>query len=957
MTPPLFKAHPLILAFDPVEEQTLRSLLRDIREEIVPGAMFPMYHGLLDGRMVSFGRLPFGNRPDLLLQSLNAFCSAVHPGLLIIAGTAMALNPALPIGTVFISNQTSFDTQSISFGEELLPLALRAVPHDISLRTGNSITLSRFVNNPDDGVAIRKTRPDCETLEMEDFHLASEAKRIGVPLISLRYITDRGCFDDHKRILPEASLVVARLARLLLLRQRREYMLAVIDNPATVDLPYRMVVRSTLGPLPIPQAVSIAQRVVRFFHLNTLLQPNSHLEIILTDHPERADLMLVPSGIAHVAEAPGLWTFLREITSEGGCSRILIAPAILEKVDEIIPPTVEALLAAPERTKTRLETIPTFSPLPSDRHVHLQGLNTISAEAEEGLLAGCMIEEFQDTPPLERWGFECVASDRASIWIYRSGHASANSYFSPSELASSRNDGEIPASVCLIATGLGPAINPAAPGGNSAHLLVLGDEFGGRLISLLDDLSAAPFVATDVFRHEGIALRPVSDTVILSRIDRRPLLTPEGLNELRFNPRTLRQIYSFDYDRFLADYFFSSRRREYASKHSYLLLTSRGCGNGCSICCSGAYQPFTSLSPERIMDLLRSIRDLHGLQPGEYVDVYFLDSYFNRNPRRVITLADRLESEGLKTFFEFYVRHSGLQGFLRETGIVDIDGGPGIVVDEALIEAYRRLGIDEIVMGIDSFTDTSIRLLKTDVHRVAREGVSARPAYTFAQIAAVLSSIEAAGLKSRCFLLLNNPFVDDRDRIETFYNLLMLALDLSGFQIDYTSSDRVNELKPFAGAPLTQVAEAVPGLIRGDRFEFSTALGRIEEVLSFELFGERRVGVASRKRFLASARAIRARLAGFLGEGFDRLPNGSSEARREVAGTISAFLRGEELVRQRLQRAWNEFPEAMSEEERLASHARQLAMRLQTDIPPDADAPSEQTLLFHHILRSISRRG
>ncbi|MBF0499433.1 MAG: hypothetical protein HQM09_04835 [Candidatus Riflebacteria bacterium] len=941
----LFKKHPLIVFFDPIEEAEFRRLLRYTHEERVNEAAFPLIHGTIDGRAVSAARLPFGDHPELLASSVRSIIKHAQPGFLVVLGSAMALDPNLAIGTVVTATRAEFQKKSVFFGTELLPTAFRSAPHDIRLLEGVCLTMPIFVNNAGEAAALRKNHPSCNILEMEDFHLGEETMRVELPMISFRAVTDRGCYADHKRVLPTAAATVVRLFRRFLRRQRQERMLAMIDNPPTIDLPFRIVVRSIPGQMRIPQAVSLARRVMRIFPLKRIMKPHDRLDLILTNDLRNPEFAAVPSGIAHVSESPGHWMFLQD--AEPGYARLIIDPSFLDEDGDTLPATFEFLMAARKHPVGNLAFKPDFPPLPSARTVHIQGLNSISAEAEEGLLAGCLMEEFQEN------GYECLTSDQSTIWTYRTAHAASESYFVAPYPSPDHMRKVIPDSAFLIATGLGPAIEPAASGGDAAHLLMPGDEFGGRLINLLEDLSSSPFSTMDVFRHEGIALRAAADTVLISRIDRRSILTPEGLNELRFEPQTLRRIYSLDYDRFLADYFFSSRRREYPSKHSYLLLTSRGCGNRCSICCSGAYQPFTALAPERIFDLLHSIRELHALQSDEYVDVYFLDSYFNRNPQRIIALADRLERAGLRKYFEFYVRHNGLHGFLWEPGLNANNGKSIIHVDETLINAYCRLGIDEIVMGIDSFTDTSIRLLKTDINRLAREGATARPAYTFAEIVAVLTSIEAAGLKSRCFLLLNNPFVDDRDRIETFYNLLMLSLDLNGFQIDYTSSSRVNELKPFPGAPLTQIAAAVPGLIRGDRFDFSTALGKIEEVLSFELFGERRSGLTSRKRFMASARSIRARLTSFLAESFDRSPNRSPEARREVAGAVAAFLRGEEMIRPRMQKAWQEFPDVPYEEERLAKHTKHLAARLRSEIIPNASEVSNYTELFHRILKSL----
>jgi hypothetical protein len=78
--------------------------------------------------------------------------------------------------------------------------------------------------------------------------------------------------------------------------------------------------------------------------------------------------------------------------------------------------------------------------------------------------------------------------------------------------------------------------------------------------------------------------------------------------------------------------------------------------------------------------------------------------------------------------------------------------------------------------------------------------------------------------------------------------------------IDASSSSAVNELKPFPGAPLTEVASRIPGLIQGDRFVFRTELGRLDERLDFTAFGQRRRKPEDLARFARRIQASRATL-------------------------------------------------------------------------------------------------
>lgn len=513
---------------------------------------------------------------------------------------------------------------------------------------------------------------------------------------------------------------------------------------------------------------------------------------------------------------------------------------------------------------------------------HVQGLNSISAEPEEGLLAAATIEEFR------RHGLRVANASQSTVWVYRTANADAASYFHPPYALPMRDVAAPPAGVKLIATGLGPAIDPGAAGGEEAWLLLAGDEQGGRLVQYLEDLAASPFTAADVFRYDGVVQRLDDGTVAVGRLDRRLLLSSAGLDRLVFDPATVRQIYSGAYDEFLRAYF-RAERRLFPAKGSFLLLTSRGCGNRCSICCSGGFQPFTALSAERVVEILRDLQARSFLRPGEYLDIFLVDSYFNRDPQRVIRLAELVEAEGLRPWFEFHVRHNGLRAFLRRT-----PGTPAVHAE--LIAAYRRLGIDEVVMGIDAYTEASIRLLKTDVGELAATGGEAPPAYGFRQIEDVLTALDEAGLRSRGFLLLDNPFLGEEDRLDTWYRLARLCLRVRRFRIDYDSSPGVNELKPFPGAPLTRVAEQVPGLIAGGRFARTQRWADLAGILEFGLFGEWRTEPGKLPALFRDVQLVRLRvvmaLAGRL-RGFARRERPEQE---DILRMLHSFRVGEALL-------------------------------------------------------------
>ncbi|HEY9069295.1 MAG TPA: hypothetical protein VIV61_03505 [Candidatus Ozemobacteraceae bacterium] len=902
-------AEPLhLVCFDDAERKTILAGLKGPVERELPGSRFPLVTGRLDGHEATLLRLPFGDKPALLLDVARAHLAAVRPGLVVALGSGMAFHDDLRPGDVLATRVALHGTERIEIPRPPEFEALRrGVPRRIRFREGAALTVPTFVGSGDERQNLRDRFPTADMAEMEDFHLARLYRDAGIGFISLRGITDYGDFGVHlenlRLSIGNTLLLVRRMLRQTMMDRR----LAFIPNASTLDMPYNIMIYTPGRPLSLPDAVRLSGTAIRGFALGRILPDGARLDIVIDDTAPLGRWVSAPGGRAAVVETAG-WIFVA--SSDSRHARLILrqealsAPpgAVLDRILRDTPVTV-----VPEPGPD-----PRGVGLPPLGGVHVQGLNSISAEPEEGLLAATTLEECLEN------GMPVVDSNEARIWVYRTANADEASYFDPPYELPMRIPGPPAPGTCLIATGLGPAIAPEAAGGSMADTLMLGDEQGGRLVSYLEDLCGEPFGADEVFRYPGVAQRLAADRAALSRIDRRALLTLAGLNALRFDPATLRRIYSPAYDRFFRGYF--APRRETPARLSFLILSSRGCGNRCSICCSGGYQPFTALRPELVIDLLKRIRDTAALAPGEFVDVFFLDSYFNRDPDRIVKLARGITGEGLRPWFEFYVRHSGLSGFLRRRA----PGLPGTVRDD-LVTAYRELGIDEIVMGIDSFTDESIRLLKTDTLRLALEGEQAHPAYTFDEIRAVLTAIEEAGMASRCFLLMNNPFVGDDDRIRTYYHLALLALTLRRFRIDLESSSRVNELKPFPGAPLARVAGRIDGIIRNDRFVYRSGLGHIETWLEFERFGERRETPASRHRFLVSCQESRARLIGRVLMLLKHSPGVATRETGEVIRVAEALLGLEQLLKPVMGPWLEEFRDRREAERFLRVSAEELA--------------------------------
>ena len=872
----------LLVCFDPREIKALSALLVNKSEHEINGSIHPLVCGFLESERVGLMRLPFGDKPQLLKDVTESLLDAVRPQALVALGTCMALGTEIEVGSVAINRRATYGNVIADFDNPLVEQVLAVAPRTLKIRRTSSITTDVFIDSAEAVTALKERPMPPDVVEMEDYHLARLADQRGIPFLSVRGITDRGDFSEHMAHVEEASRDVIRVLRRTLRHWRQRRMLVSVENPSTALLPFRFVVRA-LGRLSCPEGARAARLVTERFRLAAFVPPDGRVDIRLTIPGQPSSWSGTPSGLAKLLQGDGLWALAH--CPKTGYTRVVVDPEFLETVAAEPLHIVKDLAKAKEKKVKVFEGDYPRDTLPPMDKVHIQGLNSMSAEASEGLLAAPTVDEFADS------GVEIGAAYESRYWIYRTANAADSSYFFADYATPRRRTSRVPLGTYLIATGLGPAIDPEAKGGSDGRTLLLGDEQGGRLLQYIDDLSERDFGPEDVFRYQGVIQRIGDDTVVLSRVDRRLVLSPRGFDELRFNPRTVRQMYASTYDEFLGNYFTEGRKGP-APRVSHLFTTSRGCGNRCSICCCGGHQPFSALSVDTMIATLRRIAAEYGLEGRQFADIYLLDSNFNKDANRVIDLADRLESENLQGKFRFFVRHNSLQPFLlREFG-----GKERRRVNRSLVSAYVKLGIHEVVMGVDAFTTPSILTLKGDVSRLKSMGCEARLPYDFGDIEAVLKALEFEGLDSRCFILRNNPFVDDGDRVETYYNLACLALEVPGFRLDTESAESVNELKIFPGSPLARVAAAVPGLARDGHFRVVSQLGAVEELMDIAIFRNNRRKRGARGRFLKGLQTSRLALAEFLESLLNEAEDMSPQGQEELGAALAAFINGEERL-------------------------------------------------------------
>ena len=469
---------------------------------------------------------------------------------------------------------------------------------------------------------------------------------------------------------------------------------------------------------------------------------------------------------------------------------------------------------------------PSYSPLlPRRPSLFVGGLISLSAEPPEGFFAAATSAEFRTA------GYSLESAEEADVWLYRVPDSRPQSYFDFQYASPDRPSCSDRGNKFLIASGVGPASEPASKGGRECSLLWLGDEQHGPLQSYLETLTEPFHLGRLARNHKGLAQRLPDGTFLLSSVNFTHNLSKDGFNELQTDPKIYRRVFSKEYDEFLMSLFEKQPGGE--ARASYLLATSRGCTQGCSICCSGGLKAFQSFSGERMMAELQTLASLESLGPDELIDIFFLDSNFNNNPKRLIEFAKLYEQSPLFGRFRFYVRHNTVKGFLKRKGTQNVP-------DLDLIEAFATLGIREVFMGVDTFDEASTLTLKSNRVQLARRGEGTSATYTPSELRELVAALESRGLSTRAFYLQNNPWVSDFDRLESYFHIADLWFNFPHFSID-TRERQVNQLKAFAGSPIEKVDRLADNAWTQDgRFLTGSKVGELDEMMSLTYFGQPR---------------------------------------------------------------------------------------------------------------------
>jgi hypothetical protein len=557
----------------------------------------------------------------------------------------------------------------------------------------------------------------------------------------------------------------------------------------------------------VPSACRLARQLSGLFSVGQL-QAESRVEVIWLEPGQTLESVASsPSARVERWSGAGLWL---DRDAESDFYRVYLLP----NFDPRAP-----LLAEGKFELKRAWLEPTWvGVFPQAPSCFVGGLISLSAEPPEGFFAASSAAE------LELAGYSLRPAQQAHIWLYRVPDARQRSYFdfyhpNPGRETDSCRKGKF-----LIASGVGPASEPDSPGGVEADLIWVGDEQHGPLLEYLTLLQADQLRWSDFWNHQGLAQKLPDGQVLLCRVDRSWSLTKEGFQKLPSQPEYYRAVYSPSYDEYLRTLFLPEER---AADASYLLATSRGCTQGCAICCSGGLKPFQSFPAERMLHELDKIAQ-HA-QTRELIDIFFLDSNFNNAPDRLIEFARLYRESEHFGRFRFFVRHNTVNGFLLP--------GPVKRPNLKLIEAFHSLGIREIFMGVDTFDDHSTLTLKSNRLQMVVKGADTRPTYRVDELYQLVGALDQSGAFIKAFYLRNNPWVSDLDRIDSYYNLALLWLDWPRFSIDARYSD-VNRLKPFDGSPIERVSRGQSSWVQDGRYVATGALGELDELMDVGIFGQ-----------------------------------------------------------------------------------------------------------------------
>ncbi len=162
----------------PSESLSLREHFRHTGETAYPHAVLGSL-GLHECLLVHTG-IGAAHTRERLAPVLND--PVLRPTLLISSGYAGALSPELPAGVLFLAKNFSAP-ESLQIAHDLL------TDRQIPVRAGRLYSSSQMLETPEEKQALGK-RTKCDAIDMETEAIAALCAEHGLPMLSLRAISD-----------------------------------------------------------------------------------------------------------------------------------------------------------------------------------------------------------------------------------------------------------------------------------------------------------------------------------------------------------------------------------------------------------------------------------------------------------------------------------------------------------------------------------------------------------------------------------------------------------------------------------------------------------------------------------------------------------------------------------------------------------------------------------------------
>ncbi len=178
----------VIVGASEIELRRVRRLISAERVEVHGGRQFCF--GTMRGRAVCLVRAGVGRKNAA--AAARAICADLRPAMVIAAGAAGALDPALSCGSAVVVERVLGEnsTELIACPPEWAGRALAALhASGMQAQAGSCCQTRTFIHRSSQKQALR-AKTGAHIVDMESFAFAVEFRRAGMPFIDLRVVSD-----------------------------------------------------------------------------------------------------------------------------------------------------------------------------------------------------------------------------------------------------------------------------------------------------------------------------------------------------------------------------------------------------------------------------------------------------------------------------------------------------------------------------------------------------------------------------------------------------------------------------------------------------------------------------------------------------------------------------------------------------------------------------------------------